>query len=196
MSRIEQILVGLREHLVTRCGSLADDDVAIAHRDDRLVTEDDVTPPKVTVALYDFQPAPDLDYSGYLYQEQIDIPNEVAHLTPKALPYRAFIQVDTFTRLADDDWQLQQEIQSLLTGKVRFTVNHGTVGAPDLQEYSVEPQPGDNQDDLVEGGYHKVLRLSTPVWLSDPRDLDDVALVLSVEAVYADQTITIEEETP
>ncbi len=196
MSRIEQILVGFREHLVAQCPTLSDDDVVIAHRDDRLVTDDDVTPPKVTVSLYDFQPAPDLDYSGTLQTESIDIPNEVAHLTLKPLPFRAFIQVDTFTRLSSEDWQLQQEILPLLTGKVRYIVNHGTVGAPDLHEYSVEPQPGDNQDDLVDGGFHKVLRLSSPLWLDDPREIEDVALILSVEAVYADQTITIEEETP
>ncbi len=199
MSRVYQILTGLKTHLVANAAGLTNDTVRVAWGDDRIVYSDDVAtdPPKLTISLYNpgLSYAPDLRFSGYSREATIDVPNEIAELKRIKIPFWLHVQLDTFCRTLKDDWDLQEALQVLLAARIPVSVNHGTPLAPELVNYSVHPQLGDNQDDLTEIGFHKVHRFRTEVWLDDPRDIEEVALVLSVEVKYEDETITI-EETP
>lgn len=199
MSRVYQILTALKSHLVANVSGLTNDTVRVAWGDDRIIYSDDVAtdPPKLTISLYNpgLSYAPDLRFSGYSRDTTIDVPNEIAQLKRIKIPFWLHVQLDTFCRTLKDDWDLQEALQVLLAARIPFSVNHGMPLAPDLVNYSVHPQVGDNQDDLTEIGFHKVHRFRTEVWLDDPRDIEEVALVLSVEVKYEDETITI-EETP
>lgn len=199
MSKVYEILSGLKVHLVASGAGMTSDTVRVAFGDDRIVYSDDVAtdPPKVTISLYNpgLSYAPDLRFSGYSRETTIDIPNEVANLKRIKVPFWLHVQLDTFCKKLKDDWELQEAMQVLLAARIPFQVNHGTAQAPQLQNYSVHPQPGDNQDDLTEIGFHKVHRFRTEVWLDDPREIEEVALVLAVEVNYADEKVTI-EETP
>lgn len=197
MSKVYQIFAGLKTHLADKLPSVTAADIAVAYKDDRVTTSADLQtdPPKLTLSLYDFRPAPDLKYSGYFQSETIDIPNEVAQLRRLPIPFRAYFQIDTFCRNSKDDWDLMEPLSVLLAARVPFEVNHGTQQSPQLMNYQVFEEPGDNQDDMLDGDFHKVLRFHTPVWFDDPRDVEEVGLVLGIEIVYADQNITV-KETP
>ncbi|MGB5105585.1 MAG: hypothetical protein WBP42_02615 [Candidatus Zixiibacteriota bacterium] len=197
MSKVYQIFAGLKAHLADKLPTVTAADISVAWKDDRVTLSSDLQtdPPKLTISLYGFEPAPDLKFSGYFQTETIDIPNEVATLRRLPIPFRAFIQIDTFCRNSKDDWDLLEPLALLLAARVPFEVNHGTTGAPQLLTYQVFEEPGDNQDDMLDGDFHKVLRFHTPVWFDDPRDVEEVALVLGIQINYADQVITV-EETP
>ncbi len=196
MSKIYQIFDGLKTHLAGKLDGIIADDIRVAIPDDRVVTSDDVKtdPPKLTLSLYGFEPAPDLRYSGYFQEESIDLQAQTAELKRLPVPFRAFIQIDTFCRTSVDDWNLVEPLSVMMAARTSFPVNHGTLQAPNITNYEMHPEPGDNQDDLLDGDFHKVIRFHSPVWFDDPRDIEEVALVLGVQLQYQGQTITLQEE--
>jgi hypothetical protein len=191
---IATVLTAVKSYLVTNLVAIVDSDVTIAWPDDRVAGSDEVAATKLTLAVYEFAPDPENDYSGVTDTIVKDLLAQppTAQVTRKGHPYRLGIQVDTFCRTKVEDWQILFEYSRLISSAVGIAVDFG---GGNLQTLYPTPELGDNQDDLTDEGFHKVLRFTLPLWLDDARAAEVVALITLVTAtINISETIQVQEE--
>lgn len=189
---LEDILGGLRLHLVANLTGMSDSDVVLSYPDERLVE----TIEKVGVSPLSFVLDLSNRYSGISHiitKDQAAItawladpenaPVPTAAMKRLPLPFLLYVQIDTYCEKQYDDLLLTSEISALLASGVKFTTAEGRTYRPRLD-------PGADMSDLSDG-FHRVHRCSIQVWIDDPHEVTEVALVVRVIFDINGQQLTI-----
>ena len=185
-SRTEDFIAGLQTHLAASITGLTTDMITVGLPDDRIVDDAEVAVLQVAISSLDLRPDPENATSGKQFNVTANVDN-TATLEYPPLPFRLFIQINTFTRTHIEDWQLQQDILRLIHSGAPITT-------PLLETYYPRYEGGDNQDDLTDQGFAKVYRFSVPLWLADARAAETEYLVLHTIFDINNEIITVPEE--
>lgn len=185
-SRTEDFITGLKTYLAASITGLTADKITVGLPDDRLVDDAEVAVLQVAISALDLRPDPDNGTSGRKYIV-VRNPDNTATLTYPPLPFRLFVQLNTFTRTHIEDWQLQQDL-------IRFFASGKEIVTPAAETYYPHYEGGDNQDDLTDQGFAKAYRFSVPLWLTDAHAAESEYLVLHTIFDINDETVTVPEE--
>jgi len=185
---LNDIMQGIEDHLATNLTSVDASQITQAYPDDRIQDREDAPDIEVSFEIYDFRYDADADYSGYFFIDEINQGTGTAARSRKPIPYRLFIQVDSYCRRKLNSREIMMQLEALFASEM-------SIATPAGDSYRVMMEPGDNQDDLLEGQAHRVNRFSIPLWLPDLHTVETLGLVLSAQFKLnlSDLTVEVEE---
>lgn len=182
---LNDIMQGIENHLAAHLSSVDASQIVQAYPDDRVEDREDAPDTEVSFSIYDFRYDAANEYSGYFFTDEKDEQAGTTSRTRKPIPYRLYIQVDTYCRRKLESRQIMLELESLFASQKDITTPAGGSYWPMIE-------PGDNQDDMLEGDAHRVHRFSIPVWLPDAHVAQQLGLVLEANFGLNLEDLTLE----